>query len=128
MSDGELDRDARERLAKLLGMLGSAYDGEIAAAGRAADTFVRGAGCTWFDVVMSDSSARPSQICRRHRDITNTTDAIEFCLSWPGVLTDWERRFVRSLRDQGKSVLSPKQFEILARLVAKARCAEAMSA
>src|SRR5712691_11635602 len=122
-----LDRETRARLAKLLGLLGSDFDGEIAAAGRAANGLVRAASCTWFDVVLPDSEPQQSRL-RHHREIVSTNDAIEFCLSWPGVLTDWERRFVRSLRDQGRSVLSLKQFDILARVVAKARCAEAMAA
>jgi hypothetical protein len=37
----------RELLAKVLGMLGSAHDGEALAAGRAADSLVRDAGTTW---------------------------------------------------------------------------------
>jgi hypothetical protein len=42
----------REHLAKILGLLGSTYDGEVAAAGRQADGLVRRAGLTWFDVVL----------------------------------------------------------------------------
>ena len=41
----------RERLARLLGMLGSAFDGEVANAGRLADKLVRGAGLTWPDII-----------------------------------------------------------------------------
>jgi hypothetical protein len=35
-----------DKLAKVLGMLGSAHDGEVAAAGRRADAMVKGAGLT----------------------------------------------------------------------------------
>lgn len=44
----ELDRD---RLAKLLGMMGSAHDGEALNAARMAHTLVRQAGMTWEDVL-----------------------------------------------------------------------------
>jgi hypothetical protein len=40
-----------EHLAKLLGMLGSDHDGEIANAGRAAHEFIRRFGLTWRDVL-----------------------------------------------------------------------------
>ena len=36
---------------KLLGLLGSGHDGEIATAGRMADALIRGAGVTWADVI-----------------------------------------------------------------------------
>ena len=44
----EVDRD---RLARLLGLLGSDFDGEVANAGRLADKLVRSAGLTWPDVI-----------------------------------------------------------------------------
>src|ERR1700739_1367050 len=43
-----LDRD---KLAKLLGMLGSRHDGEVAAAGRSAHILVRDAGVSWTEVL-----------------------------------------------------------------------------
>jgi hypothetical protein len=42
----------RERVAKLLGMLGSEHDGEVVAAGRAADRLVRASGLTWRAVLV----------------------------------------------------------------------------
>ena len=41
----------RERLIKLLGLLGSDHNGEIASAGRMADALIREAGVTWADVI-----------------------------------------------------------------------------
>ncbi len=38
----------------VLGMLGSAYDGEIAAAGRQAAAMLRAAGLTWGDIIKPD--------------------------------------------------------------------------
>lgn len=58
-----LDRD---KLARVLGMLGSAHDGEIAAAARAADALVRQSGLTWFQVV--DPPVGPPQRPRNDQD------------------------------------------------------------
>ena len=50
MSGRRLDPAAAERLAKVLALLGSPYDGERASAGLLADRIVRAAGITWADV------------------------------------------------------------------------------
>ncbi len=46
-----LDARTATRLSHLLGMLGSAHDGEALNAARKADALVRGAGLTWSDIV-----------------------------------------------------------------------------
>ena len=48
----------RERLTKLLGLLGSGHDGEVAAAGRMADALIRDAGVTWADVIAPETVQR----------------------------------------------------------------------
>src|SRR5215471_10842644 len=48
----------RERLIKLLGLLGSDHNGEIASAGRMADALIRDAGVTWADVISPDTVER----------------------------------------------------------------------
>jgi hypothetical protein len=48
----------RPRLAKILGMLGSAHDGERASAAAKADQLVRGSGSTWHEVVNPPAKAR----------------------------------------------------------------------
>ena len=45
----------RERLIKLLGLLGSDHNGEIAAAARMADALIRDAGVTWADVIAPET-------------------------------------------------------------------------
>ena len=45
----------RERLIKLLGLLGSDHNGEIAAAGRMADALIRDAGVTWADLIAPET-------------------------------------------------------------------------
>jgi hypothetical protein len=46
-----LDPAASERLARLLGMIGSAHDGEALNAARMADQLVRQRGLTWPDII-----------------------------------------------------------------------------
>lgn len=48
----------RQRLIKLLGLLGSGHDGETAAAGRMADALIRDAGVTWADVIAPETVQR----------------------------------------------------------------------
>lgn len=88
-----LDRD---KLARVLGMLGSAHDGEIAAAARAADALVRQSGLTWFQVINA-----PEGVPARPR---NDQDCICACLA-AGGLSAWECSFLTTLlrRDRGLS-------------------------
>jgi hypothetical protein len=114
MTAGRLDR---ERLAKLLGLLGSDYDGEVVAAARQAERLRREAQATWFDIL---APALPPP--RREREIDSVADAVEFALENAGVLNDWERRFVRSISRQLRP-LSEKQRAALARIIDKCRAA-----
>jgi hypothetical protein len=50
-SSASLSTDLRQKIARLLGMLGSDHIGERDTAARMADALVRRAGATWFDVV-----------------------------------------------------------------------------
>jgi hypothetical protein len=103
------------KLAKILGMLGSAHDGEIAAAGRRATAMVKGAGLTWGEVIAPaaprpEPSHRPS---RRWRRVASPTDSATLCLHWPEVLTDFCRSIV------GKRRISAKQAAVLERIARK---------
>ena len=51
-----LDRD---KLAKVLAMLGSRHDGEVVAAGRSAHILLKGAGVTWTEVLTPPDPADP---------------------------------------------------------------------
>ena len=46
-----LDASSAQRLVRLLGMLGSAHDGEVANAGRMADRLIREHGLTWSQII-----------------------------------------------------------------------------
>jgi hypothetical protein len=106
-----LDRD---KLVKTLGMLGSAHDGEVAAAGRTADRLIRQAGLRWPDIIPPRLSPP-----RRSGEIETIEDAIAFVLAQAEALSEWEFNFAQSIAKQRRP-LSPKQHAVLERLVIKA--------
>lgn len=83
----------RQRLAALLGMVGSDHDGEALNAARLADRMVRQSGATWFQVLeLADMS-------RAHEGPpVGWRGLISECLRKPCELTPWERRFLQSLQ------------------------------
>jgi hypothetical protein len=107
------------KLGKVLGMLGSDHDGEVAAAGRRAHAMVKGAGLTWPEVIgpAAPSKPEPSRPRRRWREAGSASDRAALCLLWPEVLTAWEADFCRSL--VGRRRISPKQTAVLARVAHK---------
>lgn len=122
-----LDRD---RLGKLLGLLGSDFEGEIAAAGRAANALVRGAGLTWLDIVAPPpalDAGRKAKAKSKKRSATPPprTTARErgaYCLAAAEFLTAWERDFCASIAGQAYR-LTAKQEAVLDRLVTKVMAA-----
>jgi len=103
----------RERLAKLLGMVGSCHDGEALNAARAADALVRQADCTWFDIVQPPALTP----LRQHRAPTETGARIAWCLEHRHLLTDWEIKFLASVDSRPR--LTPKQLAVVDRLARK---------
>jgi hypothetical protein len=115
-----LSPDLATRLAKILGMLGSDYDGEIAAAGRRANAMIKRAGLTWDEVISSSVPIPqpPQRPRRRWRTPGTPSDTAALCLQWRDeVLTDWEAGFCRSI--VGRHRISAKQAGVLARIVDK---------
>jgi hypothetical protein len=112
-----LTPDLAAKLAKILGMLGSDYNGEIAAAGRRANAMVKRAGLTWDEVISSSAPIpqQPHRPPRRWRKPGTPSDTAALCLQWSEVLTDWETNFCRSII--GRRRLSAKQADVLARIV-----------
>jgi hypothetical protein len=111
MTAAHLDR---ERLVKLCGMLGSNHAGERANAAAAADRLIREAGLRWPDVILPalPGPTTPQAYC--------VTQAVQFLLDRWDLLSDWEISFCEGIQRQ-RSPLSPKQREVLDRLVAKCR-------
>jgi hypothetical protein len=92
----------RDRLARLLGMLGSDHLGEVANAGRLADKLVRAAGLTWHDIL--SPAANDRRFPERNPPWRAT---VAECLRRPGSLRRWEHSFLDSLT--GFPRLSAKQ-------------------
>ena len=98
----QLNVDTRLRLARLLGMTGSAHDGEVVNAARLADRLVRENGLTWRDVVAPVGRGLASvpepedvSIDAIRRDWRR---AAQWCLSRGGnVLRDKDRDFLRAI-------------------------------
>jgi hypothetical protein len=118
MTGASLDRD---RLARVLGMLGSAHDGEALAAARQAERLRAEAGLTWGEILLLRLPAP------RRQHVETFADAIEFVLNFEETLTPWERDFALSLRRQ-RSPISTKQIAILDQLLGKVRRAAARAA
>jgi hypothetical protein len=112
MNPAILDRD---RLARVLGMLGSSHEGEVVAAARQAERLRADAGLTWPEILVPRLPPPP-----HGQNVRTVADAIDFVIEHEVVLTDWERGFVRDLR-RLKYPLSPRQLEVLERLFEKAQ-------
>ena len=119
MSDANLLPTLADKLVKVLGMLGSAHDGEVAAAGRRATAMVKVAGLTWAQVIAPATPAPqpPHRPARRWRRVISPTDGAALCLQWPEALTGWEAGFCRSI--VGKRRISAKQTVVLSRIARK---------
>jgi hypothetical protein len=104
----------RERLIRLLGMLGSAYDGEVTNAGRIADRLVRAAGLTWPDLIPPAlESPSPDPLRAVLRDWPERwRDAVQVCLEAEARLADWDRRFIHTIAAYQHRP-SPRQIDIL---------------
>lgn len=117
----EADRD---RLAKLLGLLGSAYDGEVANAGRLADRLVRSAGLTWPDII---APALPPPDHEPHGDTAadplrgDWRATAAACTRFQHLIDKWEWQFLSGLQRFPR--LSTKQRAILVRIVTRLRAA-----
>lgn len=114
----------RTRLARLLGMLGSAYDGEVANAGRLADKLVRNAGLTWPDVIapaLPPPRPRPPGDAAADPLRGDWRAMAAACTRWPLLLNKWEAEFLSGLPRFPR--LSIKQHTILIRIVTRLRAA-----
>ncbi|MCP1335157.1 hypothetical protein [Futiania mangrovi] len=90
-----LDDQTRDRLAKLLGMLGSDHDGERAAAGLKADRLVKKIGASWYDILKPQETTRAADPV--WRDPRDWREALALCLRYSEWLNDWEDEFCRSV-------------------------------
>lgn len=115
-----MQQSDRARLAKLLGMLGSNFDGEVLNAARAANNLVRNSGATWESVI-----APPTTPPVAHRPTWTPPppppptwrESVQFCQQYAYMLTEWEVEFLGSIAY--RHALSEKQRTVLNRIMAK---------
>jgi hypothetical protein len=103
-----LDYAKADRLAKILGMLGSAHAGERAAAAAKADALVKAAGATWRDVIMPSPPTAPQL-----EDALDWRRTAAECLVFRARLRPAEFDFVTKIIDW-RGEPSPKQLAWLA--------------
>ena len=139
-----LPPDKKARLIKLLGMLGSEFEGERANAGALIDRIIREHGLTWHDV-LEMSTAQPAsspppsgaasppagagedesamQWAERQRWSDEDVDRMhQYCCEHDGAYNEWELTFLESIGKwiADKRSITPKQLRVLLRLVEKA--------
>jgi hypothetical protein len=107
----------RDRLAKLLGMLGSDHDGEVLNAARLADRLVRDHGITWLDAITAPVDPQLSTDDPLAR-FAACAEACTFALTRAPMLTQWEFDFLRNVARFSR--LSSKQRKTLRRVGARA--------
>ena len=110
-----------ERLAKLLGLLGSDFAGERDNAARAVDRLVRARGLPWLDI-LNRPQIIPAPECRRRPDNpapANCGRDLAACVRHLTALSERERVFIISLQRQRSRILSPKQVAWLASIAAR---------
>ena len=91
-----------QKLAKLLGMVGSAHDGEALNAARKAQALIQDKGATWFDAFGVGETSAPVPI---HHEL------VRDLLKQKAILDDFERSFLIGILSYKK--LSEKQAETL---------------
>ncbi len=102
-----------DKLAKILGMLGSDHPGERDAAAIKAAAFVRSREVTWPDII------RPGPP-PRWQPVSNTRDLALQCAKFPAVLTVWECQFLAEIASLPRPP-SAKQLSILRKIAERAR-------
>ena len=104
-----------QRLAKLLGMIGSTSDGEALSAARKAHALISEKGATWFDAFgIAETVAAIPAHCHLARDL----------LGHKRHLTPFERKFLKGIMSHPK--LSEKQAETLAGIQRKVEVSAGM--
>ncbi len=98
----------RDRLVKLLGMLGSDHSGERDAAALAVVRLLRQRKLAWSDVI---AAAGPAPNATRAVAETNWRQTVAACLRQPGALDPWEAGFLHNLSRSPR--ISPKQAAVL---------------
>jgi hypothetical protein len=108
-----LDVSTAQRLVRLLGMLGSAHDGEVANAGRMADRLIREHGLTWPQVIAPTPPATFTPLSREPATALEWRQLAAWIKrNFADLLNAREHRFVTHMATW-RSMPSPKQKEWL---------------
>lgn len=106
---GNLSQVERKKLISLLGMMGSAHDGEVVNAARAAEKFLAARGLTWKDVITTEAPASKlsvDDIMSYAQTFKKKSDYTELCKTKPAVAS-------KELLTQHKSRLNPDETKFL---------------
>ena len=105
----------RTTISKLLGLIGSAHDGEALAAARKAHQLIVQRGATWPEVLgLATMPAAPAP--------DHLTEARDLLKRGKGILTRWERDFLLGIMSHAS--LKAKQVESLEAIRAKVDAAD----
>lgn len=121
MTAPALSATERDKLVRLLGLLGSDFDGERATAAAMASRFIRERRLTWADVIGTPAPLPPlprpasgAPDCPVSR-----LDAVRLVLARADLLTPWEMGFVQSVAWRRR--WSPKQTDVFDRIHERVR-------
>lgn len=99
----------RNKLVGILGMLGSAHDGERSAAAALASRMVRERGLSWDILILGGGGHQGGGKASDGPGAGPAwRDALAFCQRHQSSLSDWEVYFIRGLRDR-RTVPTPRQ-------------------
>lgn len=114
-----LPDDARQKLAKIAGRLGSEADGERAAAAKLGARLLEGYGLRWEDVLAAPSLPLPRNL--RWIEPISHREGMERCALCLELFDEWETGFILKMRWEPASAWTPKRVSVANRLVARAR-------
>ena len=107
----------RNRLAALLGMLGSADDGERVNASLKVDNFLRSVGLTWRDVLALERDRDAHDAPLDDYDQDDIAEKVSACFEHVDDVKRWDASFIRNVRRYEH--LSPKQGKVVVRIFEK---------
>ncbi len=113
---------ARVKLAQLLGMTTSDFDGEALNAARAANKLVSGCGMSWTDIIVGSAPKK----AKRKGAKAKTADIRTWCDLCRVVVADprsapWEKAFCNGLLMSGKDDLTRNQISKLREILQRRR-------
>lgn len=111
----------RERLVRVLGMLGSAHDGEVVAAARQAAKIMTRHGLRWeqaFPLTLATEAPEPDPVA--YINLANWRRVMGMWKEWlPVILTEWEVSFADNITRKFYPDLTPKQRDHAERVLRK---------